>query len=136
MRRYLFIAAVFTALCFWLARPLPYPRHFDVPLPSTAKLDKYGVVGLGMDVFYAFRFSFTDDQLRDQIIKSWDLSESSSPDDKVISFVHYKPPTWWPAESLKRMDERYELMVESEARYWNVWIDRKNNYLYAEYGKW
>jgi hypothetical protein len=55
---------------------------------------------------------------------------------EMSSFVSLDPPTWWPVERLQSLPERYENDDMANERYWTIWIDREQGWLYAEYGDW
>ena len=111
-------------------------RHFSEPLPKSAKLEKgFRRLSGFSDACYAFRFSTTDDALRDQLVEAWSLERVASPREDLPSFVSLDPPRWFPKD-IEMLDERYRREDREAERYWCVWIDRQNNGLYAEHGRW
>lgn len=102
----------------------------------TATLEKYDVVTLGLDRFFAFKFTFTDDRILEQLVKEWDLRKRDDTSYELTSFVHFKAPDWWPSEKLQQFGERYDRVIGEDELFWSVWVDRQNKNLYAEYGKW
>jgi len=134
-------ALIFCVIFFGVWRLWPssgLTRQFKNPLPESAQLDHHYFRRAGFsDISYAFRFTFEDDTLRDQLIEDWGLEKVTAPDYyKLTSFVSLDPPSWWPKDHIQALDERYEFDDEETERYWCVWIDRKNKWLYAEHGRW
>jgi hypothetical protein len=136
MRRILILGAL--CIVVWFVWPRsPLTRHFSRPLPSSARLDHHSHRHSGFsDNCYAFRFTVTDDALRDKLIADWKLTKVTDPKSNAGGFVALDPPSWWPVERLRSLPERYENDDVADERYWAIWIDKENGWLYANHGNW
>jgi hypothetical protein len=128
-------AGVFVAVLIWQPwRPL-FSYHFDFPLPSTAKYLNHHH-SRGIDSGDEFEFAFTDNQLRDAIIRQWNLQPAVDPNG-ARSFARLtSTEPWWPGARLDQLPERYGRIDEATARYWSLWVDRANGKVYVESGEW
>jgi len=121
---------------FWLWWNDPHSRHFDFPLPAGSTLVEYESFRSGFELKYGFVYRVPDNQLRDTLIARWHLvpapaSASGEPIDTLDGRA-----AWWPSSRLKTLPEAYHLSKYSDQRYWSVWIDRDNDLIYVQYGRW
>jgi hypothetical protein len=136
LRRVLVICVIgLAAFLLWPRSRLT--RQFSGAMPTSARLDYtfHRHAGLS-DNNYAFRFTVTDDALRDKLIADWKLIPFVDVMQESTSFISLKPPPWWPVARLETLPERYVRDDDANERYWNVWVDRENGWLYAEHGNW
>ena len=132
------LTGIWTLWVFCVSPSAGVSHHINGPLPASATLDLQHEACVGFsDVSYAFRFTVTDDKLRDQLIANWKLLRTE-PSGELKSFVALAPPPWFPKDRdrIQAFEERYSRIDVEAEKYWCVWIDRKNNRLYAEYGRW
>lgn len=129
-----FLILLSLAILIWRPWRSSFGYHFSFSLPPTAKLVNYHH-SWGRDSGDEFEFNFTDDLLRDAIIKEWNLKPAVR-EDSPISFAKFTGAPWWPGEKLDQLPERYSRVDETACQYWSLWVDRQNGKLYAEYGNW
>jgi hypothetical protein len=112
-----------------------FDRHFTFPLPPTARLVNHHHSGGGVGGWgHEFQFSFTDDALRDAIVKEWNLTRGG----RVVGMAEKTGAAWWPRQAtLDALPEKYGRVDPNDPNgvvYRSLWVDRQNGMLYAEFG--
>jgi hypothetical protein len=132
----LLIAASFLGWMVYDARPKA--AKFPLELPPTAQLlNSFKHRGSISDWTFAFEFAVEDAQLRDLLIREWDLDIFSGnvvPSGFASGLSEYWSIDWWPTEEeLDATPEQYR-RDDDRQRYWMVWYDPTAKRLYVEYG--
>jgi hypothetical protein len=121
------------------ASPKPAPFPLKTP-PNAQLLNSFKHLGGFDDWTYAFEFAAQDGQLRDLLIREWDLAryaDSREPVSWAHGLSEFWAIKWWPTEGeLSSAPERYGRENVEHAQYWSIWYDPARERLYVEYGNW
>ncbi|MFN3168091.1 MAG: hypothetical protein ACE37H_13605 [Phycisphaeraceae bacterium] len=105
-------------------------------LPKTAEVVNSQYDYVPHDPIHRFAIAFTDDQARDLLIAKYKLT--NNPSDIMGSGATHKA-AWWPTSRLQDIEtngECYGRVDDAGEQWWTLWVDRENNLLYFEAGKW
>jgi hypothetical protein len=135
----LLVTAAIVGWMYYDARPKA--ALFPLKTPPTAQLlNSFKHRGGFDDWTYAFEFAAQDGQLRDLLIREWDLlryADMKDPTSWANGLSEVWAIKWWPpAEKLSSAPERYGREHFERAQYWSVWYDPAGERLYVEYGNW
>ena len=101
---------------------------------TSAKLVESGGQYAGFDASYGFAFAVSDDALRKQFVKEWNLEPAEKAGGGFFKFAKH---SWWPTDDILAKTELiFSREDKQNEEYWLVWYDQSNGKLYAEHGRW
>lgn len=115
-----------------------YAEHFSSPLPEGAEIVQYTQISSGFEPCHAFLFGVESaevgDALCQQLVADWQVFHAQ--EEKTV--LGLDPSWWWlDTEQLDAIPEedKWGRVNFQEKRFWSVWRDAEQGYIYAEYGK-